>query len=708
MENPQISVLLVEDDEEDALLVREWLDEAHTAKFAVAWVRTFAATLQAVSEQHYDVILVDYRLGPENGVELIRQLVAGDCQAPIILLTGVGSYLIDTQAMDAGATDYLPKAQLTTELLERSILHALSHKRTQVALQERTQLASLNADVNAALVQGESVQEMLQRCTEAIVRHLDVAFARIWVLDKHENTLVLQASAGKKTRLDGPYSRIPVGKFKIGRIAQERRPHLSQVQITDLQKQDRKGSSAQSFSFAGYPLITKDDVVGVIALFARQPLTQVTLQKIAVIADTLVIGIGRRQAQDELAASELRWRTLTELLPQFAWTCDATGTCDYMNTQWSLYSGVPLDELLGWGWLQTLHPDDSEMVRNRWLATVNAEEHFEVEFRIRSKEGEYYWFQSRALPLQDPSSGSRKWFGVTLNIHEQKIFHENLQKSHDELEQYVQERTVELKETNEALRKEIAERVRAEEALRRSERFSMLTVAATKLAHEIGNPLNGLSTTVQLMDRFSKKRNASDGESLDEFLQDLKTEIARLQSLVANWRSLSNIGRLELRPYSLPVLISELLRSQAQLYVEHGVTLQEHFPSDLPMILADANRVTQAILNLTKNALEVMPQGGTLTLKAAHQGDRVVLHISDTGRGVPEGINVFEPFVTTKEGGSGLGLSIVQEIMRAHGGTITYTSKTEEGTTFTLTFAIAPPENGTDETSPSSPQSLSS
>ena len=160
MENQPLAILLVEDDEEDALLIREWLDEAHAAKFTVAWVRTSAAALQTVQEQHYDVTLVDYRLGPENGVDLIQRLVSDGCVAPIILLTGVGSYVIDAQAIKAGAADYLPKAQLGTDALERSILHALAHKRTQIAIQERIQLASLNADVNAALVQGGRMQEM--------------------------------------------------------------------------------------------------------------------------------------------------------------------------------------------------------------------------------------------------------------------------------------------------------------------------------------------------------------------------------------------------------------------------------------------------------------------------------------------------------------------------------------------------------------------
>ncbi|MGE0685019.1 MAG: nitrogen regulation protein NR(II) [Candidatus Binatia bacterium] len=409
--------------------------------------------------------------------------------------------------------------------------------------------------------------------------------------------------------------------------------------------------------------------------------------------DAIVVGIERRQAQDELGASELRWRTLTEALPQLVWTCRIDGSCDYLNQQWLLYTGVSLDELLGWGWTQTVHPDDVSLVRAKWSTVVEAREIFEMEYRLRSKDGNYRWFKARGIPLHDTITNTIKWFGVTSDIQDQKLAQETLQTARDELERRVQERTAELREMNEALRSEITERVRAEEALHRSERLAMLTTAATKLAHEIGNPLNGLSTTVQIMERFLKKQSPSEDESLDAFLQDLRAEIARLQSLVQNWRSLSSMTRIDLRPHSLSRLVADVLRSQVQYYTELGIILCESIPPDLPPILADANSLAQVILNLSKNAIEAMPGGGTLTLDAARKEDQVVLHISDSGKGIPESLNIFEPFTTTKENGTGLGLAIVQQVISAHGGTITYRSTPGEGTTFTLTLAVAPTEN---------------
>ena len=106
---------------------------------------------------------------------------------------------------------------------------------------------------------------------------------------------------------------------------------------------------------------------------------------------------------------------------------------------------------------------------------------------------------------------------------------------------------------------------------------------------------------------------------------------------------------------------------------------------------ADGDKLKQAILNLIKNAAEAMPQGGTLTLRARNAGPEVVLEIGDTGVGIPDGVDVFEPFVTTKESGTGLGLVIVRQIMSAHGGTVSYSSERGRGAVFRLAFPLTPP-----------------
>jgi signal transduction histidine kinase len=402
MANHHLKVLLVDDDADDAVLIRDWLAEIETAVFKVDWVQTYQAALEAIERDQHDVYLLDYRLGEHTGLEILQRVMERDSKAPVIMLTGVGSREVDEEAMQAGAADYLVKAQLNADLLERSIRYALKHK----------------------------------------------------------------------------------------------------------------------------------------------------------------------QAQAEL------------------------------------------------------------------------------------------------------------------------------QKAHDELELRVQERTAELTKANEALRAEIAERKRAEQKLRDSERLATIGTTAAKLAHEIGNPLNGMTTTVQVLERHLAKQKDSADDLLISAVQDLAQEISRLRSLLRELRTLARPRPLDLQPTDLAAVTAEVLRREAPYYTEHNIRVEQTFAADLPLVMANNDEITQVLLNLGKNAAEAMPAGGMLTVRGFQSGTQVCLEVIDTGEGMAEGINIFEPFVTTKTGGTGLGLAIVQQIVAAHEGTITYTSTPGQGTTFTLTLPVAPAEPG--------------
>ena len=166
------------------------------------------------------------------------------------------------------------------------------------ALEQRGRLGTFAAEVGATLTRVASLRDMLQRCAAAMVHHLDAALARIWTLTPGENVLRLQASAGLYTHLDGPHSRVPVGQFKIGLIAQEREPHLTNAVIGDPRVHDQDWAQREGMvAFAGYPLIIEERVVGVMALFARHPLTDAALQAMAAVAPGLAMGIERKQAE---------------------------------------------------------------------------------------------------------------------------------------------------------------------------------------------------------------------------------------------------------------------------------------------------------------------------------------------------------------------------------------------------------------------------
>ena len=242
-----------------------------------------------------------------------------------------------------------------------------------------------------------------------------------------------------------------------------------------------------------------------------------------------------------------------------------------------------------------------------------------------------------------------------------------------------------------AVIRDITERKEAERQLREREVLATMGATTARLVHEIANPLSGMLTTTQLLERRLTEDSEVPREKLISTVKRLENEIDRLKSLLEEFRSFSRPIKLDPQPIDLNSIIGELLEIEGPQYAQRGVQVARDFPSDLPTISADGDRLKQALLNLCRNAVEAMPEGGILALRGRRSSDRVILEVTDTGTGIPPGIDVFEFFRTTKPNGTGLGLPIVRQIVAAHGGMITCHSRPDEGTTFRLTFPLGNP-----------------
>jgi signal transduction histidine kinase len=208
---------------------------------------------------------------------------------------------------------------------------------------------------------------------------------------------------------------------------------------------------------------------------------------------------------------------------------------------------------------------------------------------------------------------------------------------------------------------------------------ALLNTAAALFAHELASPLQGMSASLQLIENGPQ---TNDDASLT--MRMFRQEVDRLIILLNDFRCASVPRSLNLKDSDLREVVQEALAIQLIVYRNAGVNVSFDFEDGLPALRLDAAKMKQVILNLCKNALDAMPKGGELTIRCYSLGATVILEIADTGMGMPVGLDPFLLFKTTKIGGSGLGLPIVEQIVLAHNGTIDYTSEPGQGTTFKI------------------------
>lgn len=270
----------------------------------------FGATFHGDGVVRVDDITKDPRYGrnaPHHGVPEGHLPVSSYLAVPVIsregsvlggLFFGHSRPGVFTERSERLAVGLAAQAAVA---MDNARLFQLS-KQNEELQARRARQAALGSEVGQLIAAGGELNSILQRCAESVVRHLDAAFARIWLLDESEQLLQLRASAGLYRHLDGAHARVPVGMMKIGRIAEEGEPHLTNDVLNDPRIGDREWARREGMvAFAGYPLMIEEKAVGVLAMFAKRPLPSDTLAALASVATVLASSLQRRA---ELAERE--------------------------------------------------------------------------------------------------------------------------------------------------------------------------------------------------------------------------------------------------------------------------------------------------------------------------------------------------------------------------------------------------------------------
>jgi len=236
----------------------------------------------------------------------------------------------------------------------------------------------------------------------------------------------------------------------------------------------------------------------------------------------------------------------------------------------------------------------------------------------------------------------------------------------------------------------VTEKRRKEARLRRAETLASLTTLTAGVAHEIKNPLGSIGIHVQLMERALKQGDQKSMDKLKHFLHVIDEEVQRLNGIVVDFLFAVRPMDTQLEPGSLSKILKELVDFLQYELSTQRIKVNLDLPPTPDEINLDPRFIKQAFLNVIKNSMAAMPDGGTLDLKVQGFQDHVEVKISDTGFGIPEENleKIFEPYFTTKDFGSGLGLTLVFKIVKEHSGDIRVLSKPDQGTSFIFFFPV--------------------
>jgi two-component system, sporulation sensor kinase E len=225
-----------------------------------------------------------------------------------------------------------------------------------------------------------------------------------------------------------------------------------------------------------------------------------------------------------------------------------------------------------------------------------------------------------------------------------------------------------------------------------SQKLEALTQLAAGVAHEIGNPLNSLNIHLQLMQRELKELPSESRDALEELLQIAVGEVSRLDQIIHQFLRAIRPTLPQKEPADLKELIREALQILRREIRDRGILVEEEYGEEVPVVEVDHGQIKQALFNVVKNAMEAMTNGGLLKISTYQSGPLTAVAIRDSGSGIAadELSSIFEAYHTTKHQGSGLGLMIVQRIIREHGGQIEVESRPGEGTTVILYLPNTP------------------
>lgn len=543
-------------------------------------------------------------------------------------------------------------------------------RRTEGMRVRQTRQAALRADVGFALAVSDTLPNVLQKSAHAFVKHLEAACARVWTVNTEDDVLELQSSAGLPPLKGELHHRIPIGRHEVGRIAREKVPHTIYDLFGDPQAGDRDWMKREKLqSFAGFPLLVENRLVGVIGVYFHGPLPEDALELLGSIADSIGQGIVRKRSEDKVTEQA----ALLDKSQDAIIVLDLANRVTYWNKSAEGLYGWTAKDVAGKKIDQLIFRDASQFDRVKKELLEKAE--WKGEFCQVTRGDEPVIVESHWTLIQDDIGKPKSILLVNTNVSEKK---------------------------------------QIEAQFLRTQRMESIGTLAGGIAHDLNNVLAPILMSVEIL-----KQKFTDDQS------------RRMLSIVESSAKRGADMVKQVLTFARGVDGERVLLQSKHLIKEVAKITQETFPKTIQIrtniaenlwpVMGDATQLHQVLVNLAVNARDAMLNGGVLTLSAEntsvqlpedvlesgasrvpaglHNGNGaliasptpgfyVLVRVSDTGTGIPPEVldKIFEPFFTTKETGkgTGLGLATVLGIVKSHGGFVQVQTEVNKGTTFLI------------------------
>ena len=367
----------------------------------------------------------------------------------------------------------------------------------------------------------------------------------------------------------------------------------------------------------------------------------------------------RERAEEGAREAEDRLRLVIDTLPALVWSKLPDGSADFLNQRFREYTGLSVEEGLGWGWMRkAFHPDDR--AEEEWRAAFAAGEPFEKEARLRRADGTYRWFMLLAAPLRDARGQVVKWYGISTDIEDRRRAEEALLEAQDKLAHVT--------------------------------RTQALGELAAAIAHEVNQPLTAIVTNAN----FSLRQLKDSSPNLDELrsaIAEIVNDGNRASAVISRIRDLLMKGTSRRAQVDINQIIQEVITLLRNELTRNHVHVRTELAAELARVQGDPVQLQQVLINLIMNALEAMrlspAQPRNLLIRSAKDAEGVMVQVQDSGPGIGPDLagRIFEPFFTTKPEGIGMGLAISRSIVESHGGSLRFVAGSE-GALFEFTLPV--------------------